>query len=120
MGFELFEVHSDERYFEFSPPKIKGLETLGALLSVKLNSSLRSTQALDQSLLLLLANWEVEVYSNSGSAKNGAGGINSLSELLLKKVLTEMKSSQVFPCECFRHGYNSERGWLLLVGSSQP
>lgn len=25
-----------------------------------------------------------------------------------------MKSSQAFPCECFRHGYSSERGWLLL------
>lgn len=30
MGFELFEVHSHERYFEFSPHK-KRLETLGAL-----------------------------------------------------------------------------------------
>lgn len=25
-----------------------------------------------------------------------------------------MKSSQVFPCECSRRGYTSERGWLLL------
>lgn len=104
-----FEVHSDERYFEFSLPKKRTRNTWSPL-SVKLNSRLRTSQALDRSLL---ANWEVEVTLTQDLPRTGLEE-SILSGLLLKKVLTEMKSSQVFPCECFRHGHNSERGWLLL------
>lgn len=76
-------------------------------MSVKLNSRLRSSQALAPSLL---AKWEVEVTLTQDLLRTGLEG-SILSVLLLKKVWTEMKSSQVLPCECFRH---PERGWLLL------
>lgn len=89
LGFFLscFEVHSDERYFEFFPllpqKKIKlnqGVETLGALFECK--AELQPEQQPGPGSISAAANWEAEIILIQEKInQKGGGGFNSLSVL---------------------------------------